>query len=79
LSDNNLNKSEILYMGDDIPDYEIMINVGVPTCPADAAMEIRQVADYISDSKGGEGCVRDIIEQVLRLHDKWFHKEAFQW
>lgn len=79
MKSNNLDKSQILYMGDDIPDYEIMTNVGVATCPADAAIEIKAVADYISDAKGGEGCVRDIIEQVLKLHDKWFHKDAFHW
>lgn len=79
LKSNNLDKSQILYMGDDIPDYEIMTNVGVATCPADAAIEIKAVADYISDTKGGEGCVRDIIEQVLKLHNKWFHKDAFHW
>lgn len=79
LKSNNLDKSQILYMGDDIPDYEIMTNVGVATCPADAAIEIKAVADYISDAKGGEGCVRDIIEQVLKLHNKWFHKDAFHW
>lgn len=79
LTDNNLDKSQVLYMGDDIPDYEIMLKVGVATCPADAVVEIKSVADYISDAKGGEGCVRDIIEQVLRLHDNWFHKDAFHW
>jgi 3-deoxy-D-manno-octulosonate 8-phosphate phosphatase (KDO 8-P phosphatase) len=79
LKNNNLDKSQVLYMGDDIPDYEVMMNVGVACCPADAAIEIKSVADYISDAKGGDGCVRDIIEQVLRLHDNWFHKDAFHW
>jgi 3-deoxy-D-manno-octulosonate 8-phosphate phosphatase (KDO 8-P phosphatase) len=79
LVDNNLDKSQVLYMGDDIPDYEVMNNVGVATCPSDAAIEIKSIADYISDAKGGDGCVRDIIEQVLRLHDNWFHKDAFHW
>jgi 3-deoxy-D-manno-octulosonate 8-phosphate phosphatase (KDO 8-P phosphatase) len=79
VNDNNLDKSEILYMGDDIPDYEIMNNVGVACCPADAAIEIKSISDYISDMKGGEGCVRDIIEQVMRLHDKWFKDDAFHW
>ncbi len=79
LKSNNIDKSQVLYMGDDIPDYEIMMNVGVACCPADAVFEIKSVADYISDSKGGEGCVRDIIEQVLKLHNKWFHKDAFHW
>jgi 3-deoxy-D-manno-octulosonate 8-phosphate phosphatase (KDO 8-P phosphatase) len=79
LTDNNIDKSQVLYMGDDIPDYEVMMSVGVATCPSDAATEIKSVADYISDAKGGDGCVRDIIEQVLRLHDNWFHKDAFHW
>ena len=79
IAENNIDKLQVLYMGDDIPDYEVMLNVGVATCPADAVMEIKAIADYISDAKGGEGCVRDIIEQVLRLHDNWFHKEAFYW
>jgi 3-deoxy-D-manno-octulosonate 8-phosphate phosphatase (KDO 8-P phosphatase) len=79
LSKNNLEKSQVLYMGDDIPDYEVMLHAGVACCPADAAIEIKAVADYISDANGGKGCVRDIIEQVLRLHDQWFHKDAFHW
>jgi len=79
LQKNNLEKSQVLYMGDDIPDYEVMLHAGVACCPADAATEIKAVADYISDANGGKGCVRDIIEQVLRLHDQWFHKDAFHW
>ena len=79
LYDNNLDISQVLYMGDDIPDYEVMMLAGVSCCPSDAAVEIKSVADYISDAKGGEGCVRDVIEQVLRLQDKWFHKDAFHW
>lgn len=76
---NHLEKDNVLYMGDDIPDYDIMQNVGVATCPCDAAEEIRQVADYISDKKGGEGCVRDVIEQVLRLQGRWFNENAKEW
>jgi 3-deoxy-D-manno-octulosonate 8-phosphate phosphatase (KDO 8-P phosphatase) len=74
-----LDHKNILYMGDDLPDYEIMRKVGIPTCPADAAEEIRQISQYISDKKGGEGCVRDVIEQVLRLHGKWLNEDAFSW
>jgi 3-deoxy-D-manno-octulosonate 8-phosphate phosphatase (KDO 8-P phosphatase) len=70
---------ELLYMGDDIPDYEIMERVGVPTCPADAATEIKEKSIYISDKGGGNGCVRDVIEQVLRLHDKWWVDQSFEW
>ena len=74
-----LEKSEILYMGDDIPDYEIMKKVGFPTCPADAAEEIKNTSLYISDKNGGEGCVRDVIEQVLKVHGHWMGPKAFDW
>lgn len=75
----SLKDSEILFMGDDIPDYEVMKAAGVPVCPSDADSEIRQVALYISDRKGGEGCVRDVIEQVMRLHNNWMDSDAFSW
>jgi 3-deoxy-D-manno-octulosonate 8-phosphate phosphatase (KDO 8-P phosphatase) len=75
----NLLKSDVLFMGDDIPDYEVMKEAGLPVCPSDADNEIRQVASYVSDKKGGEGCVRDVIEQVLRLHNKWMDSDAFTW
>jgi 3-deoxy-D-manno-octulosonate 8-phosphate phosphatase (KDO 8-P phosphatase) len=76
---NQLNPGEVLYMGDDLPDYEIMKKVGVPTCPADAVEEIKDIAVYVSHKTGGEGCVRDVIEQVLRVQEKWLHPEAFVW
>lgn len=79
LEKHKLNRSEVLYMGDDIPDYEVMKYAGVPVCPADANSEIKQVSSYISDKRGGEGCVRDVIEQVLRLHNNWMDTEAFKW
>ena len=79
LDKNKLLPDEVLYMGDDIPDYEVMCQVGVATCPADAAIEIKEIADYISHLRGGEGCVRDVIEQVLRLHNNWFHPDAVNW
>ena len=75
----HLEPEDILYMGDDIPDYQVMERVGVSTCPSDAATEIKQIADYVSDKGGGRGCVRDVIEQVLRLHDKWTNDKAFIW
>lgn len=74
-----LEDSEILFMGDDIPDFEVMKIAGIPVCPADADSEIKQAALYISDKRGGEGCVRDIIEQVLRLHNRWMDNDAFTW
>ena len=67
----HLKKENILYMGDDIPDYDIMQNVGVATCPSDAAWEIKQVADYISDKQGGKGCVREIIQMVMKQQGLW--------
>lgn len=70
---------EVLYMGDDIPDWEVMQYVGLPTCPADAAPEIKALAKYISDKKGGEGCVRDVIEQVLKVQGKWMKKDVMSW
>ena len=79
LKKHGLNNAEVLFMGDDIPDFEVMKLAGVPVCPADADSEIKQISLYISDKKGGEGCVRDIIEQVMRLHNNWMDSEAFSW
>ncbi|APZ47236.1 3-deoxy-D-manno-octulosonate 8-phosphate phosphatase [Polaribacter reichenbachii] len=67
----NLQPENVLYMGDDVPDYPVMKLVGLPSAPNDAAQEIQGIAKYISDKKGGEGCVRDIIEQILRVQGKW--------
>ena len=67
----NLKKEEVLYMGDDIPDLEVLKYVGFSCCPKDAAYDIKQICDYISNKKGGEGCVRDIIEQTLRVNNQW--------
>lgn len=66
-----LNPETILYMGDDLPDYEVMKRVGLPVCPIDAATEIKALSKYISPLKGGEGCVRDVIEKVLKLKGLW--------
>jgi 3-deoxy-D-manno-octulosonate 8-phosphate phosphatase (KDO 8-P phosphatase) len=71
---------EILYMGDDIPDYEVMQICGLPVCTSDAAVEIKQLSKYISSVRGGEGCVRDVVEQVLRAQGKWLDESiAFSW
>ncbi|TVZ54821.1 3-deoxy-D-manno-octulosonate 8-phosphate phosphatase (KDO 8-P phosphatase) [Lutibacter sp. Hel_I_33_5] len=67
----NLEAKEVLYMGDDIPDFPVMKLVGMPCCPNDAAQEIQSISKYISDKKGGEGCVRDVIEQIMRVQGKW--------
>lgn len=76
---HQLNDSEILYMGDDIPDYEVMTKVGVATCPQDAAPEIKSISHYQSPINGGKGCVRDVIEQTLRVHGKWFGEGSMIW
>ncbi|MEK6450820.1 MULTISPECIES: KdsC family phosphatase [Myroides] len=68
----NLNPENILYMGDDIPDYHIMHEVALPTCPQDAVPEIKRVAKYISHVNGGKGAARDVIEQVMKTQQKWF-------
>lgn len=67
----NLKTDEILYMGDDIPDYPVMKLVGLACSPRDAASEIQSISHYISQKKGGKGCVRDVIEQVLKVQGKW--------
>jgi len=61
-----------LFMGDDLVDYKIMTEVGIPVCPKDAVADIKTISKYISDKNGGEGCVRDVIEQTLRAQNKWF-------
>ena len=75
-----LHDDEVMYMGDDIPDYEIMQRVGCPVCPSDAAPEVKALSVYVSHLKGGYGCARDVIEQVLKAQGKWMaDKTAFGW
>ena len=68
---HNLKPENILYMGDDIPDFPVMKKVGLPCCPKDAVPEIQDISTYVSQKKGGKGCVRDVIEQVLKVQGKW--------
>jgi 3-deoxy-D-manno-octulosonate 8-phosphate phosphatase (KDO 8-P phosphatase) len=79
LEKTNISPAEICYVGDDIPDYEIMQRVGLPACPADAAPEIRAIARYISHCEGGRGVGRDILEQILRARGQWMAPGACQW
>jgi 3-deoxy-D-manno-octulosonate 8-phosphate phosphatase (KDO 8-P phosphatase) len=75
-----LHDDEVMYMGDDIPDLEIMRRVGCPVCPKDACPEVQELSVYISHLRGGYGCGRDVIEQTLRAQDKWLKDEkAFGW
>ena len=75
-----LNDDEVLYVGDDIPDYEIMSRVGCACCPKDACSEIKAISRYVSGRDGGKGVARDILEQVLKVQGKWVcDKAAFVW
>lgn len=71
LAENGLDRQSVIYMGDDIPDLECMMRVGIPVCPADAAMEVVEASRYVSEYNGGHGAVRDIVEQVLRAKGCW--------
>jgi len=79
LQKNEIDSSHVLFMGDDIPDYELMLVAGLSSCPSDAAEEIKKVARYISHFGGGKGCVRDVIEQVLKVQGKWMNDDACHW
>lgn len=72
ISKHQLDPSEVLYMGDDLPDIKVMKRCGVATCPADAVEDIKGVSLYISGLRGGDGCVRDIIAQVMKTQNKWY-------
>lgn len=76
----SLKDEEIAYVGDDIPDYEVLKRCGLPCCPSDAAHEIKSICKYISHKEGGKGCVRDIVEQILKAQNLWMHNSAaFGW
>lgn len=78
-SEHQLADEEIAFMGDDLPDYPVMRKTGMSACPQDAVVEIKHISHYQSPLNGGAGCARDLIEQVLRVQDNWFHEEAFHW
>ncbi|WP_179352437.1 KdsC family phosphatase [Winogradskyella vidalii] len=71
LEQHRISKSQVLYMGDDIPDFPVMKLVGLPCCPQDAVPEIKAISKYVSHKNGGKGAVRDVIEQVLKVQGKW--------
>ena len=80
LAKYGLHDDEVLFMGDDIPDLEVMRRVGCAVCPQDACQEVKAVSCYVSQQQGGQGCGRDVIEQTLRAQDKWLKDErAFGW
>jgi len=77
--ENEIKLEEMLYMGDDIPDYEVLKAVGISTCPNDAASEIKSICHYISPINGGKGAVRDVIEKTLKAQGLWLDSEGFIW
>lgn len=78
--ENSISDDEVMYVGDDIPDYEVMKRVGCPCCPNDACTDIKDISIYISPRNGGYGCGRDVIEQVLRAKGMWLSSaKAFGW
>ncbi|WP_278621821.1 KdsC family phosphatase [Prevotella denticola] len=80
LSKYDLHEEEIIYVGDDIPDYEVMKRAGCPCCPKDACTEIKEISTYVSNYEGGHGVARDILEQVLKAQGKWvLNEKAFGW
>ena len=80
LTKYGLKDEEVMYMGDDIPDLEVMRRVGCPVCPKDACPEVKEASLYVSHCRGGQGCARDVIEQTLRAHGLWqMNATAFGW
>ncbi|QQL50514.1 KdsC family phosphatase [Mucilaginibacter ginkgonis] len=79
IEERGINPQKVMYMGDDIPDLEVMKLVGLPVCPADAAEEIKAISAYISPLNGGKGCVRDVIEKTLKIQQKWMGEQAYSW
>ena len=75
ITGKKLKKEQVLYMGDDLPDIPALQCAGLSCCPADAAIEVRDAVQYISPFNGGEACVRDVIEKVLKLNDHWNYSE----
>lgn len=71
MQENNVKVNQVLFMGDDVPDLTAMKYAAIAACPADAAMDIIDIANYISPHKGGKGCVRDVIEKIMKLQNKW--------
>ena len=79
LKEKNVKPENVLFMGDDIPDFIAMKEAGLPCCPADATPEIKAISKYISNYEGGKGCVRDVIEQTLKIQEKWMTEKGFMW
>lgn len=72
MSNHNITQDQILYMGDDLPDIICLKKAGIAACPADAVPEVQEVSQYIAQAKGGDGCVREVIERVMKVQGKWY-------
>lgn len=79
LNKYELKAEEVVYIGDDIPDYKVMLECGLPCCPSDAAYDIKNISKYISNYNGGYGCVRDVLEQIMKAKGYWLNNNAFKW
>jgi 3-deoxy-D-manno-octulosonate 8-phosphate phosphatase (KDO 8-P phosphatase) len=79
IAETGLDPARTAYMGDDIPDLRVMKRVALPCCPSDAAAEIKAVSRYVSGFPGGGGCVRDLLEQAMKVQGKWLTEQAHQW
>lgn len=79
IASTGLNPARCAYMGDDIPDLRVMQRTGLPCCPADAAAEVKAISRYVSRFPGGRGCVRDVLEQAMKVQGKWLTEQAHQW
>ncbi|MDB5024031.1 MAG: family hydrolase [Mucilaginibacter sp.] len=79
LEEKRVLPASVLFMGDDIPDLEVMKLAGLAVCPADAAEEIKAISAYVSPHTGGRGAVRDVIEKVLKVQGKWMSEQAYSW
>lgn len=79
ITGSGLDLKRAAYMGDDIPDLRVMQRVALPCCPADAAEEIKFISRYVSRFPGGRGCVRDVLEQAMKVQDKWLTEQAHIW
>lgn len=79
MEERKVKAEELLYMGDDIPDLGVLRKAAVAACPSDAAEEVKAMSHYVSSRRGGDGCVREIIEQVMKLRGHWMQEDAFEW
>lgn len=79
LNKTGLLPENIAYMGDDMPDLPLLKVVGLPCCPQDAAVDVKEIAAYISPVAGGQGCVRELIERVMKIQNTWFNEDSHRW